>query len=454
MKKYTPLLLLVFFLLTSYPSFAESGDDSTGKVRIGGYLQTDNRFRMQGDSFNWQEYRLCLEIKYKLSEKIQFYCEPWLRWWGCRDLRVNSDFAYKDVDSPWNVDVREAYIDISGFLSENLDLRIGRQRIAWGTGDKLNPTDNLNPPDLEDIWDFGRHLGSDGIKISYYFNEFTFTGVFIPRFVPGVLPRGDWASAMSPVLDLPEELTLGNITNSMIMPDNNIKESSIFGIKVARTIFDFDFSLSYVNCRDYLPLARKVKFKPTALPGRIDIKNELIYPRMNIVGMDMAGAISDVGIWAEAAMFFPEKIEMTTDFSALDMGTHKSIALDNKPYVKYVVGADYTFKNGIYINGQYLHGFIHERGNGNLHDYFLFGVEKKFLNDKLKISPIQGGIEIKDFGNIKDNYAILFNPEVTYSPVDNLEFLLGAHIIDGKDTTNFGRVKDKDEIYLKVKHSF
>jgi len=46
-------------------------------------------------------------------------------------------------------------------LTSTLDIRIGRQRIAWGTADKLNPTDNLNPDDLEDIFDFGKHLDSN-----------------------------------------------------------------------------------------------------------------------------------------------------------------------------------------------------------------------------------------------------------------------------------------------------
>ena len=116
--------------------------------------------------------------------------------------------------------------------------------------------------------------------------------------------------------------------------------------------------------------------------------------------------------------------------------------------------ADYTFKDGWYINGQYLHGFIHERGKDNLGDYFVFGVEKKFLNDKLKITPIGGGGEIRDFSDIKNNYAIMFMPEITYFPFDNAEIKIGLRILDGKKTTTFGAVKNNDEAHLKVKYSF
>lgn len=420
-----------------------------------GYLQIDNRLLLYNDyEFSWQEYRLDLKIEVNPMEKAHFYSELWLRSWGFSEIQNSSDLVNKDKVSPWNLDLREAYVDLYEFLFKDLDIRIGRQRIAWGTADKLNPTDNLNPPDLEDIWDFGRHLGSNGIKGSYYLGDFTFTGVFIPIFTPAVLPRGDWADALSPSMELPEGLTLGNLSNSIVLPANKPKESSIAGVKVAKNILRFDFSLSYVYGRDNLPLARKVTFTPTGIPGEVDIENELIYPRIHIAGIDMAGAIADIGVWAEAAVFFPEEVKITTDLSALGMGTQESIVLDDNPYVKYVLGVDYTFKNGIYINGQYLHGFIHERGEDNLEDYFMFGLEQKLLDGKLKIIPVSGGIEIKDFKDIKNNYALILSPEITYYPVDNAEITLGVRLIDGKNSTTFGRVKDNDELSFKVKYCF
>ncbi|MCK5834074.1 hypothetical protein KAH81_10455, partial [bacterium] len=87
-------------------------------------------------------------------------------------------------------------------------------------------------------------------------------------------------------------------------------------------------------------------------------------------------------------------------------------------------------------------------------DYFMFGMEWKLFDDKLKIAPIGGGIEIKDFDAIEDNYALIYSPEITYHPVDNADVVLGARIIDGTETTAFGRLKDSDEIYLRVKYSF
>lgn len=455
MKKHT-LFLVLGLLLISIPCFLLSQESTTAtEVKWNGYLQTDNRLRLKGDDgFSWQEYRLDLKIEVKPSEKVHFYSEVWLRSFGFTAAQNSSDLADKSKVSPLSLDFQEAYIDLYGFLLDNLDIRIGRQRIAWGTADKLNPTDNLNPDDLEDIWDFGRHLGSNGLKASYYLKDYTFSFIFIPTSTPAVLPKGDWASALSSPMELPTGLILGNYSDKIISPKNNFKESSITGVKISKNLFGYDLSLSYVYGRDDLPLVKKVTFTPTTTQGEVDIESELIYPRLHIAGIDMAGAIANVGVWAEAAVFFPEKIKMTTDLSALGLGIQESIALDDKPYVKYVVGADYTFKSGIYINVQYLHGFIHERGNGNLNDYFMFGLEKKFFNDKLKIIPITGGIVISDFKDIKNNYALILTPEITYYPVDNAEISLGARWINGKNTTSFGRVKDKDELYLKLKYSF
>ncbi|MCK4322393.1 hypothetical protein KAX08_07755 [candidate division WOR-3 bacterium] len=451
MKRQKFLCVQLYLIVCCLYSYAHA--QGLG-IEWNGYLQTDNRLRLEGDNdFSWQEYRIDLKAEVNPIEKAHFYSEFWLRSWGFPEVKNSSDLVIKDKVSPWNFDLREAYVDLYEFLFKNLDIRIGRQRIAWGTADKLNPTDNLNPPDLEDIWDFGRHLGSDGIKGSYYLGDFTFTSIFIPIFTPAVLPRGDWAAALSSPMEIPVGLSLRNLSDSIVMPANKPKESSIAGIKTAKNILGFDFSLSYVYGRDYLPLVKKITFTSTSVPGQVDIHSELIYPKMHIPGMDMAGSIMGIGIWAEFAVFFPEEIKMVIDLSGLGMGIQDSIALDDKPYVKYVVGADYTFKNGIYINGQYLHGFIHERGKDNLEDYFIFGVEKEFFNEELKIT-IAGGVEIKNFSDFKNNYAYIFTPEIVYRPLDNSAIKIGAMIIEGTYNTTFGSVKENDEVYLKVNYSF
>ncbi len=420
-------------------------------LQIGGYIRTDDRVRLKDKSISWQEYRLDLTGRVDL-EKVKFFSEVWVRNFGGNRLSLFSDLLYKERIELINIDIREAYVDFKGFIFDNLDLKIGRQRIAWGTADKLNPTDNLDPDDLEDIWDFGRHLGSDAIKLSYYLGDFTFIGVFIPTFTPAVLPRGDWASIF--ISEFSSGLEIPEVGGSVLLnsPEQTFKDASKFGFKVSkRDFWGFDVSLSYVAGRDDIPIAKIVKFKNLTLDTVV-----LYFPRINVIGFDFAGDIGGVGVWGEAGIFSPERVntELTTRIGQTDTLISIVATLEKKNYTRFVLGFDYTFGNGLYINLQYLHGFLHERGRGNLRNYFIFNFEKKYMNDRLKINFLSGGIEFKRVKDVRNNYSLIYNPQISYSPVDNFEFVLGGRIIDGKGRTTFWGLRDKDEIYLSVKYSF
>ncbi|MEO0122831.1 MAG: hypothetical protein ABIL69_02370 [candidate division WOR-3 bacterium] len=417
-----------------------------------GYFSTDHRFLIKEYApLSFEEYRLTLNPQQSIYDNIKFSSEIWLRSSGLPEIENLDDLFTKDRITPFEIDIREAYIDILKFPVENIDMRIGRQRIAWGTADKINPTDNLNPLDLEDIWDFGRHLGSNGIKIEGYIKDFNLSYIFIPRFTPALLPQNALYTNYSNIT-LPPGINPAQITNSISMPDYNIK-NSIQGLRVKKNLFNFDFSMSYVYGRDGIPILKNTTIIPVDMLGNVNIYNELAFPKMQIFGMDFAGAIGDIGIWAEGALFLPESIHYEIDLSQLGMGVLDSLILDKKPYAKFVLGSDYTFKNGIYINLQYVHGFFQERGK-EIEDYILLGLEWKLFEDKLKLMPLAGGFEIKDFSDFKNNYAFVYAPEISYKPVENCELILGARVIDGKEITNFGRLKQNDEFVLKARYSF
>ena len=449
MQRKTILSLIVMVIFAS---------NLFSQVEIGGYLQTDNRCRLQGDKhYTWNENRLGLKLEGNPSDKLHFYSELRLRGFGFPKPETLSNLQKleKDDVQPWGLELREAYIDVYGFLLENLDIRIGRQRIAWGTADKLNPTDNLNPDDLEDLFNFGEKLGSNSLKATYYLGNVTLTGVFVPVFTPAVLPPPDWAAAFSAPMSLPSGMIVRNVSDNLILPEEKLAESSMVGFKAATNLFNYDVSLSYFRGRDDLPLVNSVTITPVDTLGTVDVSSTLTFPKMQIIGADLAGAVGKVGIWAEGALTIPEKVPMTTTLpTPQEMMTQTSTALDDKPYFKYVIGGDYTFKNGLYINAQYLHGFIHERGKNELKDYVVFRIEKKFLNDELKIVPLGGAISVDDWGDVKNSYGFVGAPEIDYYPSDNIELTLGAFLIEGKGENLFNRVKENDEVYLKAKVSF
>jgi hypothetical protein len=393
--KQIGLTVIIVIALSISSNIAKAQEDGN-KLKLSGDLLIDQRFLLEvPNDWAWNENRLTLELNKKITGNSKFYSEVWLRNIGLPGINSSADLYNKGIVDPYNLEVREAYVQLFGFLTKNLDVKIGRQRITWGTADKLNPTDNLNPYDLEDVLDFGRHRGSDAISLDYYFNsEFSLQGVYIPFFQPANMPVGTFANALTSTMELPQGMTLMGFTDQINMPQYN------------------------------------------------------------------AGSIGGVGVWAEAAAFLPEnEVLMTNDLSAmyaLPSGsvTQDTTVLDKKAYVKFVLGADYNFANGAYLNVQYLHGFINERGTDNLNDYFFVQLDKKFFDDKLKIAPLAGGFIVSDWDDMKNNYAIVYVPNISYMATDNAEITLSAAIFDGKGNNMFANLADYNMMMFKLKYSF
>jgi hypothetical protein len=459
--KQIGLTVIIVIALSISSNIAKAQEDGN-KLKLSGDLLIDQRFLLEDlNDWAWNENRLTLELNKKITGNSKFYSEVWLRNIGLPGINSSADLYNKGIIDPYNLEVREAYVQLFGFLTKNLDVKIGRQRITWGTADKLNPTDNLNPYDLEDVLDFGRHRGSDAISLDYYFNsEFSLQGVYIPFFQPANMPVGTFANALTSTMELPQGMTLMGFTDQINMPQYNLAESSTAGLKFKGFAAGFDFSLSYVWGRDGMPIGTYNIFIPVDASGGVNINSDLSFYRTHIFGADLAGSIGGVGVWAEAAAFLPEnEVLMTNDLSAmyaLPSGsvTQDTTVLDKKAYVKFVLGADYNFANGAYLNVQYLHGFINERGTDNLNDYFFVQLDKKFFDDKLKIAPLAGGFIVSDWDDMKNNYAIVYVPNISYMATDNAEITLSAAIFDGKGNNMFANLADYNMMMFKLKYSF
>ena len=428
---------------------------------LGGTLSAEERLSTtETPSITLQDYRMALMAGVKPVEGLRFYADGEVR------AAIPASFTATSLDdlirglSPQGdngviyLDLREAYLELKGFLFENVDLKIGRQRVAWGTADTVNPTDNVNPYDLEDVWDFGRHRGSDGVQANIYLGPFTVTALAMPTFSPATLPVGGWAAAfMSTTVPLPPSLTLAGTTMNVVLPDSTLADSMTVGGKVKASFLGIDASVSYLYARDSLPIVDAVTITSAGLPN-VDVTAELVYPREHIFGADLAASIFSVGVWAEAALFVPQEVILTTDATGAGGSVSQTVALATDPYVKYVVGADYTFPGNVYVNVQYLHGFLQERGAAELEDFFLANLDWKLLDDALTISPLGVMVEIKDWSDVPDNYAVIAAPTISFKPLDAVELKIGMHLIVGTGTTIFGTMSGNDEVFLKATCSF
>ena len=169
------------------------------EVDFSGDLSTALRIGL-GESFDVFEYeeselRLGLRLEVESTENLRLFSEAWIRsgwdfpavYEDAQDFSASNPF---DIESlmPVAIELREAYVDLYGFPVRATDMRIGRQRIAWGTADRISVVDNLNPDDLGDFWDFGRHAPSEAVSLTLYRNQFSVQAVYIPVFKPAALP--------------------------------------------------------------------------------------------------------------------------------------------------------------------------------------------------------------------------------------------------------------------------
>lgn len=454
MKRY---IIAILFVMLVAKVFSQSSD----QLLLRGELLTDHRMLMKADhDWAWNETRLDLKLD-KRSGKVKFFGNVWLRHLGGPVALQTMGLYSKDQISPWNLDLREVYAEVDGFIFESLDLKVGRQRIAWGTADRFNPTANLNPYDLEDVFDFGRQQGSEAINLTWHFNDqYSLQGIYLPFFRPSNLPLGLFSGVLGEPFNLSGGLKVAGYTDRLILPLHNFKEGASTGLRLKGFAFNYDFSLSYVYGRDALPMLKTARIVPLATFPEVNIEAELFFPRQHIFGADVAGSIGSVGFWAEAALFFPEKeIRLLTDLSLLYPESPvpviaDSLVMEKQPWLKLVLGADYTFPKGEYLNIQYLHGFIHERGQGNLNDYLLFALEKSFRNDEFLIRPLAGGVVISDWDKPSENFALFYTPEFIYKGIDNLQIGLEAFIFEGKGQNIFAGFKNYNMLRFKAKLSF
>ena len=493
------LLICVLIVAAFLVLPAKSGSDNE-KLDLIGYVESYNRMTIEGPSrFNYNETTLGMTLRAFPTARVLMLGSLQFEAIGI-DERLDDDrmldiYEQQDraVVDPVRLELDEAYVKISGPGLKNLDLKMGKQRITWGTGDQFNPTDNLNPDDFHDPLQFGKKIPTFSMMAKYYLGPVTFTGVFLPLFEPSLLPVADirpifekqfvsMASGFSidtgdPMLDavfdgmmgdaLPQA-KLGHVQVVSQLPDRTAANASA-AFKVEGTMGSVDLSASYAYIRDDFGVPRRVTMavEPYPRPGvildEVDLHVLQKFPRLQVIGADFAANIPviEIGFWGEAAYFIPEPFEteyfldagdrFNTLLSALanrDLEKGMVIGHDNpleNPYFKGVTGVDYTFPGAYYVNAQYIRGLPTDNTADLIDDYVFAGVDKPFLHDTIKPRIFSGMC-------LQDESWVLY-PQIFFYPMDSVEFHLGAFLVFGEVDTKFGAFGD-DLVFLRTKVSF
>jgi hypothetical protein len=244
------------------------------------------------------------------------------------EIRCRSDAAYKEAAPAF--DLREAWA--TAFVGP-LDITLGKQIIAWGRGDAINPTNNVTPMDpmaYSSEFDDTR-LGNLLVQAKLHYRQFSVQGIWIPLYRPDVL--------LFSKAELPSNVVIG----APSYPDNKLDNSGC-AFRFDWTSSMLDGSLSYFNgfetqtAFDYTLGFSGISVIPTAY-------------RMHAIGLDFASTIGSLGLRGEAAAKIPFK-------------DHAGHAFVPQRCAQYLFGldrsiADWTFL--VQYSGTYVFDFAENR---------------------------------------------------------------------------------------------
>lgn len=322
--------------------------------------------------------------------------------------------------------LREAYVTAR---FDSGALRIGRQIVAWGRADSVNPTDNLTPRDFTVPlpFDDDKRVGAVAVTYDHYIDvERTLSVFATPFFEPSRLPPSDDAAMIE------------------LRPARTPSNTEI-AIKLNRTGSQLDWSISYFRGFSLLPALR-----PSADAGIFT----LYYPRIEVLGADMARNFAPYAIRAEVAYVVPMDREAPSDI---------------RRYLFAVAGVDRTFFGTFNVNMQW----IQRRPQGDrepdtamdtasrtaaLQNALLFGQQNR-TNDGLTMRISNRWLsdtllaELFVFSE-RAGHSTYLRPLLTYDIDDHVKLAVGADVYRGADDTYFGQLKRNRGAFVELRYAF
>jgi len=356
------------------------------------------------------------------------------------------DFVYDGAVEPeYKWELREGYMKFK--LGSNLDLKIGRQILTWGTGDLVF----INDVFAKDYRSFfvGRDdqylkAPQNAFRAEYYSSLGNFSLVWTPRFEANRLPYGEKLSYyMSPMPDGSNGYTTGMFAGTGLSDQFYFeppKPEATFGN--SEFAFRFQRQVSSFNAALY---AYKGFYKsPTCFDFSI---MSPVYPRLSIYGASIRGALMGGILWLEGG-YFGSRDDRDGDNPAMPnssmsgmIGFERQIATDLTANVQWK--ADYMLDYVIFTSQQ-IPG-VHVRDE--IKHLLTSRVTKKLNSETISLNGF-----IFFSPNEEDLYLRL---SVDYKYTDEISLTGGANIFDGSyGNTDFGQFALNDNVYAKLTYGF
>jgi len=453
---HTSASLTFLILFFTSPSIAEEFFSTSGRLDLRGVAAQNS------DSVK-EEPSLMGRIKIETPQS-EWRFHSWLEggWDGtvarpARDKQLfkNYDEVYQS-NTPY-LEFKELYVS---HTADDIDVRAGIQRFAWGRLDEYPPNDLLNPWDytqfivrpLED-----RKIGVPSVSATMNRGEYTYDAVWIPVFVPYRLPMPDerWAGSSFASTISRSIPNAEIIPQEPDLPDHSIKNSTL-GLRIKR-VGDIEWALNLFHGYDPRPV-----FKTTALLIVPQAEQVIIDPgyvpdfhRISVIGLDAASVTGDLSIRAEVAYSFNRYLNIRRELwgypAVPSPGMFPLNPIEQKhDTLDYGIGADYrTFEDGlltVQVQQTILFGNVDELYENKLETIIWANLKIGWLNQK-----------------VETNLNIAFNPEhgdnmakanAWYVFTDSWKAGVTAIGLNGPPQSIFGRYSRNDQAMAELVYSW
>ncbi|MEW5895542.1 MAG: hypothetical protein AB1650_07295 [Candidatus Omnitrophota bacterium] len=420
------LLIGIMVVLINAVSYAAIPD-------INGFVETAGGIRLSGNDHGvrHQDYTL-FETRLQLKKR-HFFDQGYLgEHGGMMDVKLegllDGYFGWKT-----NVTARELNFGISPI--PQMDLKLGRQVLTWGTGDYLFVND-MFPKDYISFFagrdDEYLKKPSDAVRSLFYFDAVNVDLVFIPFAEQNTTPEGDRLSFYD---SFQGGLAGEDSDRHLIEPPHQLSNSEV-ALRLFRSLGSYETAAYFFH-----------GFWKNPNSYKDEINRQLFYPRVNVYGASIRGPWMGGIANAEAGYYHSQEDSdgnnrlIANSMAKIMTGYSKDLGSDLQVGVQYLV--ERTLDYDAYASSllsqdlsfdEYRH-LITQR------------VTKLFRNQTVECS-------LFNFYSPSDQDGYL-RASISYDWADQWNVTTGINIPWGDDEyTEFGQMQDNKNAYVRVRYSF
>jgi hypothetical protein len=465
MKRFLVGILSIYFLIIfcNFKVFAQEN-----KWDYAGYLKTEVWVKTNNDNshqfLSSFKNTFDLELEYKISDQWTFFFHPRYFYDFAYDIRGDEDFdtnQFKMGNTQRTEWLRDCFFD---YISDTLDIRIGKQQVVWGQADGLPFLDRVMPFDLTYYWlpdfaDIRIPLWMIKIEYSPWLNS-TLQFLFIPDFEAS-RPASAYApfafKANNDFEDFKRlQQALGNqVVTDIHRPAKKFKNSRV-GLRWRSMLGDIEYTLNWLY--GYTTSAYTYTEGTDALEGgKLRYRYSRKHKLSHLLGFSFNKTFVEPGFFqgltlrGEFAYIHNEPAYYGTQ------GSRKRTEQTDK--YTYVLGFDkYLFTNWLF-SLQFAQYITKDKtwDDYNLLNTYTYGLMDKVENFlTLKIST--------DFMHerLKPEVLIIYSDDndgrITFKTKcevkDNLWLTLGFHHFWGSVWGSNGEFRNNDHLFLEIKYTF